>query len=122
MTQLDLPIAAEIVEAARGKWESRVFDMTDVVLATCRRQKAPDAEQLAVCIVMELCNYMGGDVMYFPRGERLRLAVRDRQIFLEHKTGVSLDILIRRYRLTRQRLTQIIERQQAMQPVAAAVS
>lgn len=64
-------------------WPRIIVEMAEVLEAFFMRRGRPerDAQLLARDAIVELSAYMGGRQMYLPRGDRLKTAFRDRDIY-----------------------------------------
>ena len=79
-----------------------------------RKGQAEDAARVeAQDLIVVLANYFGGRQVYLPRDEKLRLALRDNQIW-HNFDGRDIDVLEKRWRLTRQQIYNIIAHQRAL--------
>ena len=100
--------AADMHEA-RHRWPQRLVELYDVALAYNRRLGMDDdaAERDAVERTFLIADYIGGRLLYVPSGEKLRLAVRDLQIYRAHGRRSVAD-LARAHGLTEQQVYNII--------------
>ena len=112
----DFDLAAAVAEGVGelpdGRRASVLVDMVRVVEAQHRRQGLGDSEalQLALSAVMALAEYFGGRMWYLPRGDKLRHAVRDIEIF--RKAGkVPVRDLAEAYELSETQIYRIIRQQ-----------
>lgn len=129
--QGSLDLGAEIPDDAldhlddptvRSAWEGRLQEICEVVEhALSQRQETRDvASELAFHVVFQLADTLGGSVMYLPRGERLRRAIRDACIYRDwHERGMLPEELHRRYKVAVQTIYAIINRQRAIRRRAA---
>lgn len=113
----DAPTNAELaaLDAPDKHWPKNLAALMDVLLARFRRSGMTEvvALNLAQQSAIDIGLYMGGRQMYFPTGEQLRHAVRDRRLFLEANRD-NKEALARRYRMTVRRLEQIVAEQMAI--------
>ncbi len=99
------------------EWPRTLALYVDTIAATLRRERIPSerASHLAECSTLELARVQGGRSSYLPTGERLRVAARNRRIYLEWR-GNNYAELMAKYRIgTERRLQQIIAEQSAIQ-------
>lgn len=89
------------VLADKSRWPQRLVELYDVLFAYARKAgfddeaTARDASARAVLIADDL----GGSVVYLPRGDALRKAVRDSEAYRRHD-GRNTDALAREYGMT----------------------
>ena len=71
------------------RWAPMLASMVAVLTTTYRRLGLEDekAAKLAIAGVLAQAEYVGGRMFYLPRGERLRLALRDAEIFHRARSG-----------------------------------
>lgn len=112
----DFDLAAAIGRCAgdlpADRWASALVGMVRVQEAQYRRlgREEGEAFQLARAGVMALAEYFGGRMWYLPRGDRLRQAIRDIEIF--RKAGkVPVKELADTYRLSDSQIYRIIRQQ-----------
>ncbi|MCS5516188.1 hypothetical protein NWF32_17110 [Pseudomonas qingdaonensis] len=71
--------------------------------------------QLARAVVFAICETMGGSVVYIPRGDTLRKALRDAEIFRAwRENNTRPDELARKFDLASQTVYDIIARQREL--------
>jgi len=86
------------VLADKARWPQRLIELYDVLFAYARKAgfddeaAARDASARAVLIA----DYLGGSVVYLPRGDALRKAVRDSEAYHRHD-GPNTEQLAREY-------------------------
>lgn len=99
------------------RWEGSLREMVEIAEVALRK-KLGDHElvpELARQAVFAICDTVGGSVIYLPRGEMLKKAMRDAAIFHEWKiNGAKPHQLARKYRLADQTIYDIIARQRAL--------
>lgn len=103
--------------AVLRRWEGSLLEMVGVAEASLRRAmgNTEAVPALARHVVFGICDTMGGSVIYLPRGELLKKAMRDAEIFREwHGSNARPDDLARKYRLASQTIYDIIARQRAL--------
>ncbi len=90
--------AADLPEEA---WAPALAAMVAVLNDTYQRMGLPDDEaaRMATAGVLALAEYFGGRMFYLPRGERLRNALRNAEIYHRARRG-NIRILADEYGLT----------------------
>ena len=96
----------------REKWPKDLAALCDIYDSELKRLGITDedAHRIALSLLLAQANYGGGRMYYMPKGDRLKQAVRDRQIYREFN-GRNHDELGKRYGLTVQRIYEIVKRQ-----------
>jgi len=101
-------------EEARA-WPTTLAEAIDVLAADGIErgldEKAAIKEARRTMIL--LANYWGGHTVYLPRDEKLRLALRDNQIWLEFK-GNNIRQLADKYKLTTTMIYIILKKQRQL--------
>lgn len=114
MTDLDLGAHADTLDDPRlaDRWPELLVEMIDVVTDRYRRRgmDAGEAGALARLAVTALAQHFGGRPVYLPRGDRLKKALRDKQIWDEF-TGDNVFALAERHRLTTKQIYEILDAQ-----------
>lgn len=111
---LDLIERAGDVLTDRARWPQRMTELFDVLYAYNVRlgmqadTAAPDAAERTFLIA----DYLGGSVVYLPRGDALRRAVRDAEAYRRH-TGNNTEQLAREYGMTTTKFYELIAREKA---------
>lgn len=111
---LDLIERAGDVVTDRARWPQRMTELFDVLYAYNVRlgmqadTAAPDAAERTFLIA----DYLGGSVVYLPRGDALRRAVRDAEAYRRH-TGNNTEQLAREYGMTTTKFYELIAREKA---------
>lgn len=111
---LDLIEHAGDVLTDRARWPQRMTELFDVLYAYNVRlgmqadTAAPDAAERTFLIA----DYLGGSVVYLPRGDALRRAVRDAEAYRRH-TGNNTEQLAREYGMTTTKFYELIAREKA---------
>lgn len=116
-TALDQDKALEQLDPRTYRWEGTVRDMFDAVCLAMRKQgvDAGSVDRLAPPIVLQLCDTIGGQVGYVPRGEAVRRAMRDARLFDDWRVrGKKPPQLAVDYKLAVQTVYEIIARQRAL--------
>lgn len=98
------------------KWKGTLSLLLAATTYTLTKALGEDvAEQLAPEIVMSQADKVGGGLMYFPKGDVMRRAMRDAQMAtLYFDKGWDVDRLRRRYNLTQQTVYAILAHQKAV--------
>lgn len=102
-------------DVPREKWTGTLANYVDAVESKYKRggMEAPTALRLAIEAVAAICELYGGQTHYLPKGDNLRRALRDKQIWHDFD-GRNIDKLIQRYRLSNVQIYQIIKEQKAL--------
>jgi Mor family transcriptional regulator len=100
-----------------ARWEGTIREMVEIAEAKLLDEMGDDPRvpELSRHVVFAICDTLGGSVVYLPRGDTLRKAMRDAAIFHEWgKKGAQPADLARKYRLASQTIYDIIARQRAL--------
>lgn len=103
--------------AVLTRWEGTLREMVEIAEAKLNTEMADGvtSAELARHVVFAICDTLGGSVIYLPRGEALKKAMRDAAIFQDwREKGIQPVDLVRKYRLANQTLYAIISRQRAL--------
>ncbi|MDC8015180.1 Mor transcription activator family protein [Tahibacter soli] len=109
---LDLIERGGEVLADKARWPQRLVELYDVLFAYARKigfddeKAARDASERAVLIA----DYLGGSVIYLPRGDALRKAVRDSEAYRRHD-GRNTDALAREYGMKTTKFYELLARE-----------
>lgn len=100
----------------RDRWPRKLVEVYDVVVAVLRRDvDDAQAAQMATRVIDALAHHHGGRQWYMPTGEKLRLALRDKQIWDRFDgSPETIARLCREYRLTQQMIYKILREQRAL--------
>lgn len=103
------------VELPREKWGAVLAEMVDVLTAAALRRGLDEEQALehAQQNVLVLAQHFGGRPLYLPRGESLRVALRDRLIYHLDK-GNNTEALAKRFDLTVRQIQIIRATQRAL--------
>lgn len=114
--QADSLVGQDLAEVPEHKWAPMLANMVAVLEALYRRRGMAEGEafKLASDSAMALAEYFGGRVVYLPRGDRLKNALRDAEIFREFRGSANVDQLVEKYGLSAIRLYAIHAEQKAL--------
>lgn len=99
------------------RWEGTLKEMVEIAETELRSRVKDAAEvpELARAVVFAICDTMGGSVIYLPRGDALKKAIRDAAIFRDwRENNIQPVDLVRKYRLASPTIYDIIARQRAL--------
>lgn len=101
-----------------ARWEGSLKEMVELAeleLLKKLPEKPEAAPEIARAVVFSICSTMGGSVIYLPRGEALKRAMRDAEIYREWlDAGAQPHTLVRKYRLSSAIIYGIIKRQRSL--------
>lgn len=101
-----------------NRWEGTLIEMASIAESKLQRllpDKLNEVPGIARAVVFAICETMGGAVVYIPRGDTLRRALRDAEIFREwREKNVRPDALARKFDLSCQAVYDIIARQRVL--------
>lgn len=102
-------------DAPEERWAPLLARLVEVLVARFRRTGMSEdaADKLASASVIEIAHYFGGRMVYLPRGDQLRLALRDGEIFRRSRRG-NIQQLAQEYGLTDIQVYRIIRQQQRL--------
>lgn len=102
-------------EEIRHRWPQTLADMMDVVGAALRHAgaDAPTALRYAAAAMAALAEYHGARMWYLPRGDQLKTALRNEQLYAEWGRHSPRE-LAERYGLTLQQTYAILREQSAL--------
>jgi len=97
------------------KWGKLLRELVDHQQATFRRMGYDEtgARRLARASILALAEYGGGQQWYLPKGDDLRVALRDIEIYRRANRN-NIEVLAREYRLTTQSVYRIIHEQRRL--------
>ncbi|AJQ47934.1 MULTISPECIES: Mor transcription activator family protein [Pseudomonas] len=100
------------------RWEGTLIEMSSLAEFKLRQvlpDRQDDAASIARAVVLAICETMGGSVVYLPRGNAVRRAQRDAEIFREwREKSQRPDVLGRKFDLASQTIYDIIARQRVL--------
>ena len=104
------------VDVPEDRWPSILAETVDVLVADWERSGVDREEAIARAqrTVLLIADYLGGKSVYWPRGDRLQQALRDRQIYLLHN-GRNTHELADRFGLTVRTVERVYAEQRALQ-------
>lgn len=100
-----------------SRWEGSLREMVEIAEAKLLVEIKPgiEAAELARHVVFAICSVMGGKVVYLPRGDALKRALRDAKIYRDWKdNNTPIPDLVSKYDLANQTIYDIIRRQRAL--------
>lgn len=101
-----------------NRWEGTLTEMAGIAESKLREvlpDKPDQVPGIARAVVYAICETMGGSVVYIPRGDTLRRALRDAEIFREWRDkNTRPDKLARQFKLSSQSVYDIIARQREL--------
>jgi Mor family transcriptional regulator len=102
-------------DAPTSKWSRSLVDGIRVLEALFKRRgmEAEQAGRLAMDAVLELGEYHGGRVIYWPRGDALRTALRHAEIYRRAKAG-NIEQLAIEYQLSVPQVYRVLRQQHAL--------
>lgn len=104
------------------RWPQQLQDMTGTVLVAvtaCDPDMTPDrARLLSVAAVCAIATEYGGSLLYIPKNDAIRKAVRDLRMWSEYDgttTGPnSINALAKRYKISNQTVWAILRKQRQL--------
>lgn len=107
-----------------GAWPSVLANLKDVMEAHFRRRghaapAASAASDEAREAVLELAHYFGGRPIYLPRGDRLKIELRDQELY-QRFNGSNASELSDEYRITIRHVQRIIKAQMERKRMSGA--
>lgn len=101
-----------------ARWEGNLKEMVELAefeLLKKLPEKPEAVPEIARAVVFSICSTMGGSVIYLPRGESLKRAMRDAEIYREWlDAGAQPHELVRKYQLSSAIIYGIIKRQRGL--------
>ncbi|WP_051298671.1 Mor transcription activator family protein [Marinobacterium litorale] len=107
----------EIPAETKRKWPKDLAALIDIFEAALKRGGLDDvqAKRLAHSLLAEQAMYCGGRHIYIPKGDRLKQAIRDVELFRDwHDNGLVPDQLAAKYKISAQHVYRIINEQRAI--------
>lgn len=114
--QAESLVGQDLSAVPEHKWAPMLANMVAVLEALYRRRGMGETEafRLASDGAMELAEYFGGRVVYLPRGDRLKNALRDAEIYRRFLGSRNADQLAEEFGLGVIRIYQIHAEQKAL--------
>lgn len=108
-------IGKDLGELPESKWAPLLASLVSVLEALYRRQGKDEdsAFQQASDSVMAIAEYFGGRVVYLPRGDKLKAALRDAEIYRRSHRG-NIEALAEEHGLTVIHIYRICRQQKAL--------
>lgn len=99
----------------RRKWPKDLAALIDIYASELQHLGVAEAQRdkIALTLLLAQANYGGGRYFYLPKGDRLKAAVRDRQIW-QAFNGYNVNELVSQFGLTAQRIYSILNEQRAL--------
>lgn len=94
-------------------WPKLLGELVDVVEAQLSRDGLNQPRRHAQRVMMALAHFGGGKIIYLPRGQKLRTALRNHEIWRRFN-GKNVRELADEYRLTAIQIYNIIREQRAL--------
>jgi len=96
-------------------WPKSLAELVDVLVADAIERGIDEAQAIKESrrTIMLIAHYRGGVAMYLPRNEKLRMALRDQQIWLEFK-GDNIQQLADKHGLTATMIYGILKYQRKL--------
>ena len=93
----------------RSRWPARLQELFDIEYRYSLRTLSDDAAaQDAAARTFLIADYVGGSALYVPRGDALRLAVRNAEIYARYRGTANHSALAREYGVTEPHLYEIV--------------
>lgn len=99
--------------ALKNAWPKFLIELVDVMAAELERMGDPEPRRKAQHLIAHQAHHLGGKMIYLPRDDRLRTAMRDMEIYSEY-TGGNSRALSEKYGLTQQRICNIVKVQHSL--------
>lgn len=115
---LSQPIAQHLddhIIQERRHWPKDLVEIADFVLAELKAAGYQDAELnlLTEKILVGLCFRSGGRGFYLPQADRVKRALRDKQIY-DAFNGHNIRQLVRHFELSEQKVYEVLREQRAL--------
>jgi Mor family transcriptional regulator len=96
----------------RTRWPAKLAELYDIEYQCGLRRGLPPDEAAtdATARTIMIADYLGGSSVYLPRGDELRRAVRDSEVFRRHR-GNNHEELAREIGMTSTKLYELIARE-----------
>jgi Mor family transcriptional regulator len=112
---LDLIQRAADTNVDETQWAPLLVDMLRVLEALNKRCGLPDPAAFAAAQanVLALAEYFGGRMVYLPKGDRLRIALRDAEMWRAF-TGKNVPTLAQEYDISEIHCYAVLKKQRAL--------
>jgi Mor family transcriptional regulator len=119
-------VEANLRDVPAGKWEKSLVEAIEVGEAELMRRGLDEATafEQASAVVIAIAEFRGGRLFYWPRGDRLRIAIRDAGIYrrfngrnIEQLVSESGLNVIHVYRILREQRALHVRRVQPELPI-----
>lgn len=107
----------DIPDEIRKKWPRDLAALLDIFQAALQRMgfDRDKSRQIAHNLMNEQATYCGGRHVYIPKGDRLKQAIRDVELYNDwHDRGILPDELAGRYKISTVHVYRIIKEQRAL--------
>lgn len=108
-------IGADLSDVPAAKWEKSLVESIEVGEAELVRQGMDPAAafEQASAVVIAIAEYRGGRLFYWPKGDRLRAAIRDAGLYRRFN-GRNIDALVEESGLNVIHVYRILREQRAL--------
>lgn len=113
----DLELIGQVIDQQlTNKWPKDFAALMDCGAAALRHADVPadKASEYAGRVLHAASIYAAGRQLYMPQGVQVKTAMRDRRLFHDWKEGMNADGLTRKYKISYQRVIQIVGEQRAL--------
>lgn len=100
-----------------SRWEGTLKEMVEIAEAKIKTElrEGVTPVELARHVILGISEAMGGGMIYLPRGDAVKRALRDAAIFEDwRERNIQPVDLVRKYRLANQTIYDIIAKQRAL--------
>lgn len=101
-------------EEIEENWSSVLTSLIHLFKSELKRQKIEiDTDLVVPKLVGVLSHYFGGRSVYLPKGDKIKEALRDYEIY-DNYNGKNIDSLMKKYNLTASQIYKICRKQRAI--------
>ena len=99
----------------KDRWPQTLADMVDVLVAVSKRQGMDEGTAFtgARQAVAAIAHYLGGRPIYLPKGDEIKRALRDEEIYRVANRD-NIDAIAQQYGFSRRAIEKIVARQTAL--------